>query len=44
MILNPCTRDRKMVDENICKGCRRKGCNYAGRPTTAERLEKGAEK
>ena len=39
MILNACTRDDKMVDENICKVCIDKNCRHAGKPTTAERLD-----
>lgn len=38
MILNACVRDRKMVDENICKNCFDKECSHAGELTTAERL------
>lgn len=44
MILNPCARDNKMVDEKICKDCREKNCNYAGSPTTAERIAARKEK
>ena len=39
MILNACVRDKKMVDENVCKECSYKKCRHAGEPTTAERLD-----
>lgn len=39
MILNPCVKYDAMMDENFCKNCKVEDCNYAGRPTTAERLE-----
>lgn len=37
MILNPCVKNNKMVDENTCKTCK-ETCRYAGQPITSERI------
>lgn len=38
MILNPCVKNNKMVDENTCKACK-ETCSYAGQPITSERIK-----
>lgn len=33
-----------MVDENVCKNCKDKGCRHAGELTTKERLQRDGVK